>query len=703
MNFMPITTATSIRINMDNPEELRICSNNDDTLPLFGSCRYVIPLYQREYAWRTEVEIERLMADIKDSEPNRSYRLGSLSVMKRSEEFEVIDGQQRLTTIYLLLTAWQSVHPEDGITAPEANDLSFKGRPKSNFTLQNVEKLYSNQLDSTTDDKIDKGILEAYEGLRRWIKEHTKDENKRKNFLDRLHHTIIYRVPVPEDTDLYKFFIRMNTRGKQLELSDVLKARLMKHLCDADLSWFNTLWKACSNMNTFLQKSLKGSLTQEAWDEIFSYESLKKNSFRHYHSTQKSTHQEEPQPTLTKLIQSFSSPSKDTDSATNTSETTAGFVTDFESFIDFPTFLMHVLKLCALYRKDDGQNQNNSQQKPQFDDGATNDAKLLTFFDEKWESTFGVPLTAAGQTPSSSESQSRCSRPDVLEFIRTLVVARYLYDGWVLKRLPDGNDKKEWAIQHRAERTDKQGSDILTNSFPEKLHLKILMMQACLRVTYTSPNTMPWVTKLLHLLWQHRSNPNSVEAGTAVLNLLEGIAIEEVREKLKNSDLYTGGTGTPRILFNFLDYLLWRDGLVSTNEEDEKRRQNFQFAYWNSVEHWYPQTPDDSMHDDWPKQGDPSVDTFGNLFLLNRSENSRLSNLPPNVKKQRLNDKADKGLMLSLKAVDMMRKTSEGNGSWQIACQELESEHIERLQNAQLWTEKHLKETSDQSSEQKPV
>ena len=108
------------------------------------------------------------------------------------------------------------------------------------------------------------------------------------------------------------------------------------------------------------------------------------------------------------------------------------------------------------------------------------------------------------------------------------------------------------------------------------------------------------------------------------------------------------------------------------------------------------------MHDDWPKQ-DPSVDTFGNLFLLNSSDNSQLSNMRPREKKSRLLDKADKGLMLSLKAVDMMRKTSEGKGSWQVACQELETEHVKRLQNTQLWTEKHLEETSDPSSEQKPV
>lgn len=677
---------------MNNPEELRICSNDNDAHRLFGTCRYAVPLYQREYAWRTEVEIERLMADIKDSDPNRCYRLGSLSVMKRksSGEFEVIDGQQRLTTIYLLLTAWHSLYPKDEITPPDAKDLTFEGRTKSTFTLLNVEKLHNNQFGNTTDDKIDKGILEAYEGLRSWIEELAKNDDGRKAFLDRLRHTMIYRVPVPEKTDLCKFFIRMNTRGKQLELSDVLKAKLMKHLCDADLSWFNTVWKACSNMNTFLQKSL----TQEAWNELFSPESLKTTNFCHNHSTQESTHQMGCK--LTDFVQDLSSSNEGTTASTNVSDSEHA-TADFESFIDFPTFLMHVLKLCALYRQDCHHNQGNSPLN--VDDGATNDAKLLTFFDEKWESTFGVPLTAAGQTPSSSESQSRCSRPDVLEFIHTLAVARYLYDGWVLKRLPIGNDKKEWVIQHRAEKSDKQGSDILTNSFPAELHPQILMMQACLRVTYTSPHTMPWVTKLLHLLWQHRCNPNSVEAGNAVLNLLEGSAIEEVKEKLKDRNL---GTGTPRILFNFLNYLLWRDGLVSTNEEDEKRRKNFQFAYWNSVEHWYPQTPDDSMHDDWPKQ-DPSVDTFGNLFLLNSSDNSQLSNMRPREKKSRLLDKADKGLMLSLKAVDMMRKTSEGNGSWQVACQELETEHVKRLQNTQLWTEKHLEETSDPSSEQKPV
>lgn len=76
----------------------------------------------------------------------------------------------------------------------------------------------------------------------------------------------------------------------------------------------------------------------------------------------------------------------------------------------------------------------------------------------------------------------------------------------------------------------------------------------------------------------------------------------------------------------------------------------------------------------------------------------------PREKKSRLLDKANKGLMLSLKAVDMMRKTpEEGRGSWQNACRELEAEHVKRLENAKLWTEKQREETTGQSTEEKPV
>ena len=54
-----------------------------------------------------------------------------------------------------------------------------------------------------------------------------------KKFVDRLKHVVLYRIEVPEHTDLNRYFEIMNTRGEQLEQHDILKARLMNYLDDA--------------------------------------------------------------------------------------------------------------------------------------------------------------------------------------------------------------------------------------------------------------------------------------------------------------------------------------------------------------------------------------------------------------------------------------------------------------------------------------
>ena len=61
---------------------------------------YIIPIYQRKYAWENK-EIEQLLEDIINAEGD--YYLGTLIVNKQNNgKYEVIDGQQRLTTLYLL-------------------------------------------------------------------------------------------------------------------------------------------------------------------------------------------------------------------------------------------------------------------------------------------------------------------------------------------------------------------------------------------------------------------------------------------------------------------------------------------------------------------------------------------------------------------------------------------------------------------------
>jgi uncharacterized protein with ParB-like and HNH nuclease domain len=71
---------------------------------VFDNINYLVPIYQRNYAWG-EMQIVQLIEDIESSigSSNNSYFLGNLIVNQTDNNvYEVIDGQQRLTTLYLL-------------------------------------------------------------------------------------------------------------------------------------------------------------------------------------------------------------------------------------------------------------------------------------------------------------------------------------------------------------------------------------------------------------------------------------------------------------------------------------------------------------------------------------------------------------------------------------------------------------------------
>ena len=82
-------------------EELKILQNET----IFDTeSHYIIPRYQRAYAWEDK-EIIQLIDDINSIDTNSYYYIGSLVVSKikgKDHTYEVVDGQQRLTTLYLL-------------------------------------------------------------------------------------------------------------------------------------------------------------------------------------------------------------------------------------------------------------------------------------------------------------------------------------------------------------------------------------------------------------------------------------------------------------------------------------------------------------------------------------------------------------------------------------------------------------------------
>lgn len=129
---------------------------------VFNNNEYVIPIYQRNYAW-SRFEIEQLLDDINDIDINKTkkYYLGNLIVNERSVNcFEVIDGQQRLTTLFLLLCFFNNQSIDEG-------SLKFEARETSNRTLNLIKAKTDG--DKYPANLYSQKILEGYSIIRKYF------------------------------------------------------------------------------------------------------------------------------------------------------------------------------------------------------------------------------------------------------------------------------------------------------------------------------------------------------------------------------------------------------------------------------------------------------------------------------------------------------------------------------------------------------
>lgn len=203
-------------------------------------------------------------------------------------------------------------------------------------------------------------------------------------------------------------------------------------------------------------------------------------------------------------------------------------------------------------------------------------------------------------------------------FIFYLLRLRVLYDKYIVKReyTRDYKEQGKWSLQklekYRDGKSDKpKYTSTLEESIQENQLLRTL--QSSLRVTYTSPKTMHWITAVL----SHQLN----ERPTNLLrHLLEEYAMVKVKESNYKS---SHGFEFNRIVFTYLDYLLYRDGYYYDGKEVVRPMpEKWEFQFRNSVEHFHPQNPEEVKK--WQEE---DLNSFGNLALITVSGNSKFSNL----------------------------------------------------------------------------
>lgn len=579
---------------------------------LFDSkTQYVIPIYQRNYAWGA-TEIEQLIQDISDAAglitqsdetavaKQAKYYLGSLVVYQRTPHshqsnavYETIDGQQRHTTLSILLAYLKHCEVLDtGKLEGLDINLTFDSRPKSSRALDDI---YTGR---TNGESEEPNIHVAFNIIKRYFKTKGLDEQeKTKQFFEYLLENVtILRVVVPPQTDLNHYFEIMNNRGEQLEKHEVLKAKFMATLSDdEERGCFSTTWDACANMTRYTQMGFQSDLRKEVFGSGWQ---AMPTSFEAIQEKHMSKQQKEDAMTLREIISNKASSSNTDDDEREKEER-------FGSVIDFSNFLLHVLKLMK------------TEENVSLDD-----KKLIDAFICKDD---GLKVGAKA-------------------FVYELLKYRILFDSYVIK--PDQHDeKRKWSLLRlNAYKYGNSLSPEYPNAFSSVQNEKIRMILAMFHVSNPALVYKRWLNDALRILNQNTTQEsNLVVDGEVYLSKLERLSeryFEEITDgkSLAFNDDEPGvlhqGTGVQNFVFNRLDYLLWKR--LSDNEtfdgigkkELGKHFDDFQFSFRTSVEHYFPQTDPSGAS----KMQD--VDRFGNLCLISPSSNSRLSNYSPQDKKK---------------------------------------------------------------------
>lgn len=236
----------------------------------FTECFYIIPDYQREYVW-TDKEIHQLLDDINDgiNDHSTEYFIGTILVSPTEDKkhFEVIDGQQRLTTFFLILCALQhlfSGEPQSQlinslVLASYINDVgdvipSLKLDPRYENASELMMKIVLTSSDpaSTRVAILASGIpsfgslenlVNAYDTVYRYLKDNYVDKTSLKKYWAYLARNVVFIQISTDVSSALKIFETINERGIGLNPMDLLKNLLFTQISKEEFTKLKDKWK----------------------------------------------------------------------------------------------------------------------------------------------------------------------------------------------------------------------------------------------------------------------------------------------------------------------------------------------------------------------------------------------------------------------------------------------------------------------------
>ena len=196
----------------------------------FQNFHFWVKNYQRGYKWTRE-EVRQLLDDIYEFKPqneNEFYCLQPIVIKEDSGKKELIDGQQRCTTIYLILK----------YLGKDTFELDYQTRKGSETFIKEIDSLgiagkwdeWVKALSNKDKNNVDNyHFFEAYQTIQDWFAKKSKDEKER--FLDKLlNKTQVIWYEVEENIDSIELFTRINSHKIPLTEAELIKALFLINL-----------------------------------------------------------------------------------------------------------------------------------------------------------------------------------------------------------------------------------------------------------------------------------------------------------------------------------------------------------------------------------------------------------------------------------------------------------------------------------------
>ncbi|ENW99033.1 hypothetical protein F900_02718 [Acinetobacter modestus] len=625
---------------------------------------YIIPMYQRNYAWG-EKEIDQLILDIQDyqkqtdqlnqgqTQENKKYYIGTLVVFERSNStYEIIDGQQRFTTLTLLAICLKRLSKEEKIVLDMSwfnqFNLDFQSRPKSSLTFQAL--LRGDHLQHLKSSEYNADLVQGFELLQRAIQKIIKQGDLSIFCKYLFENVVITQVAVPKDTNLNHYFEVMNNRGEQLEKHEILKAKLLSipHKIEdvgdrsSCMSLFTSIWNATANMERYVQYGF--SPTQR--DVIFGKDwgdfvpenaSSLLEIFSRNVEPQEQTNSKSNFQSISEMLKKVPERIKNKDTKEEKPER-------FNSIINFPNFLLQVLQIWL--------SQTKRNEKVALDD-----KQLIDQF-EKY-----ILLKGHGNQENERVIEN------VKGFMFTLLKCKFIFDQYIVKR-DYSTDHDDWSIK-RLKLYERNSSYV--NTFEGNntdIAQRVLLLMTAFHVSTPTLSYKYWLNGALYWLYQNKDKSES-----DYFNALQHLARKFIFQRYLSSeqiDYFDLIYGTPAIddlkinqlkrkisfgniesnfVFNYLDFLIYCDATNRSLDDRHGVIKNFKFTQRSSVEHFYAQQVEAADS----KLDDENLHSFGNLCLISSSKNSSIGNRLPSAKRDYFMHEINKGKIDTLKLYLMIQ------------------------------------------------